>query len=105
MTASASLEKLLARGQDSAALRFALGTEYLKQDAPALAIEHLSAAVAMQPDYSAAWKLLGRAQASAGLARDAAESYKKGISVARERGDEQAAREMQVFLRRLETAK
>lgn len=101
---SASLEKLLAQGKDSATLRFALGAEYLKQDNNEQAIRHLHAAVEMEPDYSAAWKLLGRAQAGAGLLQEARASYTRGIAVALERGDEQAAREMQVFLRRLSSA-
>ncbi len=101
MDVGASLEKLLAEGRDSATLRFALGTEYLKQDQCELAIRHLSAAVQMDPVYSAAWKQLGKAQAAGGLQQAAKDSYARGIAVALERGDEQAAREMQVFLRRL----
>lgn len=101
MDVSASLEKLLAEGRDSAMLRFALGTEYLKQDQHELAIRHLSAAVGMDSRYSAAWKQLGKAQAAHGLLQAAKQSYTRGIAVALERGDEQAAREMQVFLRRL----
>lgn len=101
---SANLEKLLAEGNDSATLRFALGTEYLKQDDNESAIRHLSVAVEMEPTYSAAWKLLGKAQAAAGLLQEARASYTRGIAVALERGDEQAAREMQVFLRRLSSA-
>ena len=102
MTARARLEKLLDAGKDSATLRFALGSELLKENANALAIRHLRAAVDMEPGYSAAWKLLGRAQAAAGLPADARESFTRGIAVAAERGDEQAVREMRVFLRRLE---
>jgi Tfp pilus assembly protein PilF len=101
MAVSASLEKLLADGRDSATLRFALGTEYLKQSQRELAIRHLSAAVDMDPGYSAAWKQLGKAQAAEGQLVAARDSYQRGIAVALERGDEQAAREMEVFLRRL----
>jgi len=101
---TASLEKLLARGQDSATLRFALGTEYLKLDQPKRASEHLHAAVAMDPNYSAAWKLLGKAQVALGLLQEADATFTRGIAVARAHGDEQAAREMQVFLRRLQTS-
>lgn len=97
----ASLEKLIAGGKDSATLRFALGTAYLKQEKMNHAIRHLGAAVEMNPGYSAAWKLLGKAYASAGLIEEAKQSYERGIAVAFERGDAQAAREMQVFLRRL----
>lgn len=98
----ASLEKLIADGKDGATLRFALGTEYLKQEKMNHAIRHLGAAVEMNPGYSAAWKLLGKAYASTGSIQEAKAAYEQGIAVALERGDKQAAREMQVFLRRLE---
>ena len=98
----AGLEKLIADGKDSATLRFALGTAYLKQGKANHAIRHLGAAVEMNPGYSAAWKLLGKAYASEGSVPAARASYEQGIAVALERGDAQAAREMQVFLRRLD---
>lgn len=95
------LEAILERGGDSASLRYALGCEYLKAGEPARATEHLGKAVQLAPDYSAAWKQLGRAQTDAGLEDQAMDSYRRGIRVANERGDIQAAREMTVFLRRL----
>jgi len=95
---------MLASGEDSARLRFALGSEYLKLGNPAEAIGHLSVAVSLDPDYSAAFKLLGRSQAEAGIESGAIDSYKQGIEVAARCGDEQAAREMRVFLKRLQEA-
>ena len=97
----AQLEQLLASGNDSAALRVALGTAYLKAGKPIDAIEHLQAAIGFDEDYSAAWKLLGQAQVDAKHDDDAVRSYTRGIEVATRRGDVQAAREMQVFLKRL----
>lgn len=94
------LERMLAAGQDSAPLRFGLGNAYLAQD-PALAAEHLERAVAFDPTYSAAWKLLGRARAATGDTAGAIAAYEQGITVAEARGDVQAAKEMRVFLRRL----
>jgi|TARA_B110000263_G_scaffold131090_1_gene113987 Tfp pilus assembly protein PilF len=95
-------ETILAGGADSPSLRFALGTEYAKLGQMLLAIEHLSRAVVQDPKFSAAWKLLGKAQVEAGLAQDAIDSYRKGIRVATQHGDMQAAREMKVFLKRLQ---
>jgi len=95
------LERILADGSDSAALRLALGSAYLQQDDARRAIEHLAAAVRLDADYSAAWKLLGRAQSAAGMLSDAERSFTRGIDVATQRGDVQAAREMRVFLKRL----
>ena len=51
---------------------------------------------------TAAWKLLGKALAEAGDGPGAATAYAQGIAVAEARGDVQAAKEMRVFLRRLE---
>ena len=97
------LERILAGGTDSAALRLALGSAYLQQHDARRAIEHLAAAVRLDAEYSAAWKLLGRAQSAAGMLSDAEHSFVRGIDVATQRGDVQAAREMQVFLKRLRT--
>jgi len=49
--------------------------------------------------------VLGQARAAAGDAAGAAESFRRGIEVADARGDRQAAKEMRVFLRRLEKRK
>ena len=53
------------------------------------------------PNYSAAWKLLGKALAESGAAAEALEAYERGIAVAEARGDKQAAKEMTVFARRM----
>jgi predicted Zn-dependent protease len=97
-------EALLASGKDGALLRFSLGMHYLKEGVAAKAAEHLRAAVAHDPDYSAAWKLLGKALADCGEADSAMDAYRKGIEAAGRKGDKQAAKEMAAFLRRLEKA-
>jgi len=96
-----SLSGMLQRGQDSALLRFSLGSELLKRDATAAAIEHLHAAIDQDPHYSAAYKLLGKALLAADQADAAKATYREGIAVAEARGDKQAAKEMTVFLKRL----
>ncbi|MFN4327037.1 MAG: tetratricopeptide repeat protein [Azonexus sp.] len=97
----ASLEKMLGGPRDGALLRFSLGNEYLRIDAPAKAAEAFQAAVERDPNYSAAWKALGKARAAAGDATGALAAYERGIAVAEARGDIQAAREMTVFAKRL----
>jgi predicted Zn-dependent protease len=97
-----NLETMLARGQDSALLRYSLGGEYLKLNQPNKAAEHLRQAVAKDPKFSAAWKLLGKALADAGHHDEAVKAYEEGIKVAEEKGDKQAAKEMTVFLKRLQ---
>lgn len=92
---------MLAAGQESALLRFSLGNEYLGAGRYLEASEQLESALRLDPEYSAAWKLLGRALAEAGESERAARAFTKGIEVAKGRGDIQAAREMGVFLKRL----
>ena len=95
------LEALLASGKDGALLRFGLGSEYLKAGDRARAAMHLREALARDPGYSAAWKLLGRAL-EPGEPGQAADAWRRGIAAAESKGDKQAAKEMAVFLRRLE---
>ena len=97
------LETMLARGQDNALLRFALGNAFIKFKKYTEAIEHLAKAVEYDPAYSAAWKLYGKALAETGQDEKAAAIYEQGISAAEQKGDMQAAREMRVFLKRLKT--
>ena len=98
----ANLEKLLGTPRDGALLRYSLGTEYLKAGEAARAIEYLRKAVAREPQYSAAWKVLGRALAGAGREDEAHAAFTAGIAAARAKGDKQAEKEMTVFARRIE---
>jgi Tfp pilus assembly protein PilF len=100
--AIANLLKLLAGGRDNALLRFSLGAEYLKSGEGREAAAHLRAAVAHDREYSAAWKLLGRALETLGENDEALAAYRTGIEVAERKGDKQAAKEMMVFARRIE---
>jgi Tfp pilus assembly protein PilF len=95
------LLELIGTPRDGALLRFSIGSEYLKAGDASNAAAQLRAAVERDPVYSAAWKLLGRALAEAGRAEEALEAFERGIAVATERGDQQAAKEMIVFARRL----
>lgn len=97
-----NFERMLEQGQDGALLRFSLGNEYLGAEDPGRAASHLRRAVELDPDYSAAWKALGKALERDGDRAGAAEAYRAGVEAAGRRGDKQAAKEMQVFLRRLE---
>jgi Tfp pilus assembly protein PilF len=96
-----SLEKLIGTPRDGALLRYSLGVEYLKAGERTRAIEQLREAVQRDPDYSAAWKLLGKALLEAGEAAQALEAWTRGIEAARRKGDRQAEKEMNVFARRL----
>jgi Tfp pilus assembly protein PilF len=100
-TALPNLLKLLESGRDNALLRFSLGNEYLKNGDARAAAEHLRAAIQLDPAYSAAWKLLGRALESSCELEEALAAFREGIAVAERKGDQQAAREMRVFAKRL----
>ena len=102
MNPAERFEALLAQGKDNALLRFSLGLHYLNAGEAARAAEHLRAAVAHDRDYSAAWKLLGKALTQAGDPEGARQAYREGIEAAGRKGDKQAAKEMTVFLRRLD---
>ena len=54
------------------------------------------------PKYSAAWKLLGKAQAGSGDVAAARLAWEKGIEAAQAHGDKQAEKEMTVFLKKLD---
>jgi Tfp pilus assembly protein PilF len=97
-----NLENLLAQGKESALLRFSLGSEYLKLGATWVAVFHLKRALEIDPNYSAAWKVLGMAYAETGILHGALDVYRRGVEVASRRGDQQAAKEMTVFARRIE---
>ena len=96
-----NLENLLSQGRESALLRFSLGSEYLKLGMTWVAVIHLKRALELDTNYSAAWKLLGMAYADAGILHGALDTYRRGVDVAQRRGDQQAAKEMTVFARRL----
>ena len=96
------LQGMLAAGTDNALLRFSLGQSLLATGEAAAAAEHLAQAVSHDPGYSAAWKLLGKAHDEAGNGDEARAAYQRGIEVANGKGDIQAAKEMTVFLKRLD---
>jgi predicted Zn-dependent protease len=99
-----NFESMLARGQDSALLRYSLGNEYLKVDEADKAVAHLAEAVRLDPAYSAAWKLYGKALAALGRHAEAVAAFDQGITTAESKGDVQAAKEMRVFRKRSEKA-
>ncbi len=96
-----ALKKLLDQGQDSVILRFGLGNALFKSGQAAEAIPHLKAAIEFDPEYSAAWKILGKALVEAGDKEEAIKVYEKGLAVADKKGDRQAVKEINVFLKRL----
>ncbi|MFR0673886.1 tetratricopeptide repeat protein [Enterobacterales bacterium AW_CKDN230030176-1A_HGKHYDSX7] len=97
-----SLEKMLAKGVDNALLRFGLGKAWLDEGHAAEAVHHLSRCVTLDPTYSAAWKLLGKACQAMGDTASARQAWNSGLEAAQRKGDKQAEKEMTVFLRKLD---
>jgi len=96
-----NLEALIAKGQDSALIRYSLGNEYRREKKFTNAIAHLARAVELDPDYSAAWKMYGKTLSENNQVHDAIKIFERGITVAETKGDIQAAKEMGVYLKRL----
>ena len=96
-----NMEAMLEGGQDNALLRFTLGSAFLKKGDAAQAVKHLRVAVSHDPDYSAAWKIYGKALHELGDLETAQTAFESGIAAAERHGDVQAAKEMKVFLKRV----
>lgn len=87
--------------RDGALLRFSIGNALLAAGDAAAAAVAFREATGFDAGYSAAWKLLGKSLLDSGDRTGAAQAWERGIEAAHARGDVQAAKEMQVFLRRL----
>lgn len=96
-----TFEAMLSRGQDTDMLRYTLGNAYYKEKQFEKAVEHLRAAVALNPAYSTAWKVLGRVLADNEQYQDALQAFDTGLDVASKNGDKQVEKEITVFRRRV----
>lgn len=96
-----NLENMINLGQDNALLRYSLGNEYFRSKKYPEAIKHLYKAIEYDPQYSAAWKLYGKALTANHQTNEAIKAFEKGITVAEKKGDVQAGKEMKIFLKRL----
>ncbi len=94
------LQGLLSRDENDEVSWFGLGRALLELDRTAEARDAFSQAVRIKPDYSAAYRDLGRAWLECGDAQAACEALECGIQVAGRTGDLQTRREMEVFLKR-----
>jgi tetratricopeptide (TPR) repeat protein len=89
---------------DDPVVRFGLAGAYLDAGQADDAIIEYEETIRLKPDYSAAHRGLGRALERAGRRADAIAAYRKGLDIASQTGDLQTKKEIEVFLRRLETA-
>lgn len=95
-----NFKKMLDKDSSNPLLHYSLGNEYFKQEDFQHAENHLRRAVELSPEYSAAWKILGKVLSADGRFEEAVAVLTEGIEVAEQKGDIQAAKEMKVFLKR-----
>ena len=84
-------------------VRFGLAGAYLDAGQPENAVTEFREAIRLKPDYSAAYRGLGRSLERIGRLDEAKAVYVKGCEIAARNGDLQTKKEIEVFLRRLET--
>jgi Flp pilus assembly protein TadD len=89
---------------DDPVVRFGLAGAYLDAGQAESAVLEYQETIRLKPDYSAAHRGLGRALERAGRPEEARAAYAKGLEVATQTGDLQTKKEIEVFLRRLDSA-
>ena len=99
-----NLERLLASGRDDAILRFGLGSALFNERQYEKAIPHLEACIDHDPEYSAAYKLLGKALFKTSRSEEARGVFDRGMPIAIRKGDKQTEREILAFLKKIDKA-
>ena len=99
-----NFERMLAAGKDSALLRFSIGNEYAKADAVGARRRSARARRRARIRSTRRRGSSTRARCRKPQPREALAAYRKGIDVAKRKGDRQAEKEMTVFARRIERA-
>jgi uncharacterized protein HemY len=94
--------KLLEKDPENPMILFSLGNELFKEGEYAEARTHLRRAIENKPDYSVAYRTLGRAHYELHEDAEARRVFTEGREVAEKNGDLQTVREIDVFMRRLE---
>jgi Flp pilus assembly protein TadD len=82
-------------------LHFGLRDELSKSGRFVEAVESFEEAIRVNPNYSAAYRQLGKSLEKLGRKDEARRAYRDGIASDLETGDLQTAKEMKVFLKRL----
>ena len=99
---SEMFRKLLSRDPENPMVLYSLGNELFKEGRHSEAREYLSRAVQNKPDYSVAYRMLGRSLFELGEDEEAGRVFAEGREVAQGNGDLQTVKEIDVFARRLE---
>ncbi len=99
---SEMFRKLLQRDETNPMVLYSLGNELFKEGRYAEARDYLRRAVEHKPDYSVAYRVLGRAHFELGEDAEARDVFERGRRVAEANGDLQTVKEIDVFRKRLE---
>jgi predicted Zn-dependent protease len=94
--------RLLARDPSNPMVLYSLGNELFKEGDYVEARDYLQLAVENKPDYSVAYRMLGRSHYELHENAEARTVFLKGKEVAQENGDLQTVKEIDVFMRRLQ---
>ena len=94
--------RLLERDPDNSMILYSLGNELFKEKKYSEAKEYLRRAVQNKPDYSVAYRTVGRTLYELHEDADARRVFVEGREIAQKNGDLQTVREIDVFVRRLE---
>ena len=97
-----ALRKIVEMDPDDAMARWGLGRAYMETRRWGEASAAFAKAIELNPEYSAAYRDLGRAQIELERPCAALQTLRRGMEIAKRRGDLQTLREMQVFARRAE---
>jgi predicted Zn-dependent protease len=94
--------RLLERDPENPMVLYSLGNELFKEEKHFEAREYLERAVRHKPDYSVAYRMLGRTLYELRQDTEARRVFAEGREVAERNGDLQTVKEIDVFVRRLE---
>jgi len=97
--------QIVALEPDDYFARFGLATALFEEGHYEEAVNEFRETIRLKPDYSAAIRDLGKALEKVGAHDEAMRVYREGIPIAERNGDLQTAKEMGVFLKRLEAGK
>ncbi|HET6163674.1 MAG TPA: tetratricopeptide repeat protein [Planctomycetota bacterium] len=94
-------EKLVAHNAADTLSRFTLGRAYLEAGRADDAARVLEETLALKPDFTAAYVLLGEAYEKAGKLARALKTWNKGVEIAQQKGDLHPRNQMQEHLKRV----
>lgn len=99
---SGMFRNLLKKDPENPMILYSLGAELFKEKNYPEAREHLERAVENKPDYSVAYRTLGRTLFEMREDDEARRVFEKGREIAQANGDLQTVKEIDVFSGRLE---